>query len=66
MIIGNLKIFNLNKTIFFQGSLYEKTAVLYKYRKYEFRKILNEDDYDYVVDPVLRKRLAKAFNRAGL
>lgn len=67
MIIQNLnRLFDLCRTIYFEGKLYEDLfygGVGLDGVRYKYREILSEDDYDYVVDTALKKRLDRVFAR---
>jgi hypothetical protein len=56
-------VFHLKHVIFYQGRLYERLPKSWRPRSnsHGFRVILNSDDYDYVTDRNLRRRLERAF-----
>jgi hypothetical protein len=56
--IVKYEVFDLNHIIFFENNLYER---LNKNFAYKYRIILNSDDYDYVCDRNLKRRLDRAF-----
>ena len=65
------KLFDLNETVYFEGKLYERLYYDVKSRskdgpKHKYRVVINSDDYDYVVEPALRKRLDRVFNKTDL
>jgi hypothetical protein len=57
-------IFNLADIIFFENRLYER--FIDEKNKVNYRVILNSDDYDYVTDRNLKRRLNTAFIDATL
>lgn len=60
MLISSLaKMYHMKNVIFFEGKLYERLSP-HMYR-YKYRVILSQDDYDYVANPALRKRLDRRF-----
>lgn len=50
--------FVLKNIIYFESKLYEKLSSHYKH---SYRVILSSDDYDYVCDRNLKRRLDRAF-----
>lgn len=65
------KLFDLNEMVYFEGKLYERLYYDVKSRskdgpKHKYRVVINSDDYDYVAEPALRKRLDRVFNKTDL
>jgi hypothetical protein len=59
--------FDLSRVIFFENNLYEKiNGSLPCTPRHKYRVILNSDDYDYVTDRNLKRRLDRAFAREGV
>lgn len=56
-------IFDHHNVIVYEGRLYEEMVQLRGMIRYKYRQILSSDDYDYVQNPALRKRLDRAFAR---
>lgn len=64
MRIANLNhVFDFNQLMLFEGRLYERLERVAGGPKHKYRVILSDDDYDYVSEPALRKRLDRAFKR---
>lgn len=65
MRISQLKrIFDLDQMILFEGKLYERLEKVSGGPKHRYRVVLSDDDYDYVSEPALRKRLDQAFKKS--
>ena len=56
-------LFDPNQIIFFEGKLYERLPRVKGGPRNKYRILLAVDDYDYVFEPRLRKRLDRAFRR---
>lgn len=58
------EVFDLDHVVFFEGNLYER--IVSREIKYRYRVLLNSDDYDYVTDRNLKRRLDRVFKKEGV
>jgi hypothetical protein len=51
------RLYDINEVIYFENKLYERLSDT----RYRYRVIITDDDYDYVTDRNLKRRLDRAF-----